>query len=183
MINLRAERIRTRRDANVRNKDTDRAAVSLFSYQFLRFARTVRDQIFIDRIGNRSHANRVREARAKKLAQSCWKGSAARESTSKGNRRMRKWMDDRRGSRFLRIAARIRLCNGCVAANGVRADPSAHTSAIVHSCPHLSYLNYICNAHRNSGRQRDAHPAASRVPRAYLPTRALISPERCSTGA
>lgn len=64
----------------------------------------------------------------------------------------------------------------------MRADPSAHTSAIVHSCPHLSYLNYICNAHRNSGRQRDAHPAASRVPRAYLPTRALISPERMLHG-
>lgn len=29
-------------------------------------------------------------------------------------------------------------------------DPSTHISGIVHSCPHLGYLNYICNAYRGT---------------------------------
>lgn len=51
-------------------------------------------------------------------------------------------------SRFPRIAtfaAWIRLRN---APGSAYADPSAHISGIVHSCPHLGYLNYICNVYR-----------------------------------
>lgn len=54
-------------------------------------------------------------------------------------------------SRFPRIATfaarRIRLRN---APGSAYADPSAHISGIVHSCPHLGYLNYICNAYRDA---------------------------------
>lgn len=53
-------------------------------------------------------------------------------------------------SRFPRIATfaarRIRLRN---APGSAYADPSAHISGIVHSCPHLGYLNYICNAYHD----------------------------------
>lgn len=53
--------------------------------------------------------------------------------------------------RFPRIATfaarRIRLRN---AAGNAYANPSAHISGIVHSCPHLGYLNYICNAYRDA---------------------------------
>lgn len=53
--------------------------------------------------------------------------------------------------RFPRIATfatqRIRLRN---ALGGAYADPSVHISGIVHSCPHLGYLNYICNAYRGA---------------------------------
>ena len=132
-------------------------------------SRAVCDQIFID-------PNR------KPIARECEKLGQSSRIDVKG-----KSPDARMDDEGVKISADSRsdtiMQRSCVcvaAANGC-ADPSAHTSAIVHSCPHLSYLNYICNAHRNSGHQRDAHPAASRVPRAYLPTRALISPERCST--
>lgn len=54
-------------------------------------------------------------------------------------------------SRFPRIATfaarRIRLRN---APGSAYANPSAHISGIVHSCPHLGYLNYICNAYRDA---------------------------------
>lgn len=54
-------------------------------------------------------------------------------------------------SRFPRIATfaarRIRLRN---APGSAYANPSAHISDIVHSCPHLDYLNYICNAYRDA---------------------------------
>jgi len=53
-------------------------------------------------------------------------------------------------SRFLWIATftvwRIWLRN---APGSAYANPSAHISGIVHSCPHLDYLNYICNAYRD----------------------------------
>lgn len=42
---------------------------------------------------------------------------------------------------------RIRLRN---APGSAYADPSTHISGIVHSCPHLGYLNYICNAYRDA---------------------------------
>lgn len=44
-------------------------------------------------------------------------------------------------------ARRIRLRN---TPGNAYADPSAHISGIVHSCPHLGYLNYICNAYRDA---------------------------------
>lgn len=54
-------------------------------------------------------------------------------------------------SRFPRIATfaarRIRLRN---APGSAYANPSAYISGIVHSCPHLGYLNYICNAYRDA---------------------------------
>lgn len=56
-----------------------------------------------------------------------------------------------RCSRFPRIATfatQIRLRNA--APGGGYADPSTHISGIVHSCPHLGYLNYICNAYRGT---------------------------------
>lgn len=49
----------------------------------------------------------------------------------------------------------------------LRADPSTHISGIVHSCPHLGYLNYICNAYRGTvGTEYvGADPAHTRHPR------------------
>lgn len=53
--------------------------------------------------------------------------------------------------RFPRIstfaAQRILLRN---APGNAYTNPSAHISGIVHSCPHLGYLNYICNAYRDA---------------------------------
>lgn len=81
------------------------------------------------------------------------------------NRHQREIRGRRKGCRA-KISAdshAIRLCNARPAGS---ADPSTHISAIVHSCPHLSYLNYICNAHRSPA------DTPSRVCLcAYLPTR------------
>lgn len=81
------------------------------------------------------------------------------------NRHQREIRGRRKGCRA-KISAdshAIRLCNARPAGS---ADPSTHISAIVHSCPHLSYLNYICNAHRSP-----ADTPSRMCLCAYLPTR------------